>query len=314
MIDDAARFDDTLIGLRKDVGSPWLRAEPLLDALGVNAHPASAVQGEVQDSHDDDPLGRKTRVGGIEDKYWDRTDNELFVAPAAVPELAPDDKEDDAAVWAHRVDEGELPASSSEQIWEADTAAGQLMGLFRDQDVRIVEDMIVLSDVAAALGYRDASTVSRSISDRYKGTHAVCTPGGEQQMSCAHRKGVLEALMHLSPQQPEKQIVVEQFRHWALDVLVEVLETGSYNQDELGHDLSRWEMRDMLRDWVQKPVSEGIHFHTAPAWYQLYNRLKAEHGIDADALQEKRGEPSKIKSLDRRELDTAIRAAARLWD
>lgn len=69
--------------------------------------------------------------------------------------------------------------------------------LFADSDIRIVNDdpvTVVLADVAKALGYRDSSTISRSIKDKYLVTHKVCDAVGRlQSMTCVTRPGLTDA-------------------------------------------------------------------------------------------------------------------------
>ena len=45
------------------------------------------------------------------------------------------------------------------------------------------EPWFVASDIAKALGYRDAEKMTRRLDDDEKGTRSVGTPGGAQQIS-----------------------------------------------------------------------------------------------------------------------------------
>ncbi len=45
------------------------------------------------------------------------------------------------------------------------------------------EPQLVASDVARALGYRDASNMTRSLDEDEKGAQLVSTPGGDQRVS-----------------------------------------------------------------------------------------------------------------------------------
>lgn len=112
--------------------------------------------------------------------------------------------------------------------------AQMLTEVFEDTEIRVVGEnprMVVLSDLAKAMGYSLASNISRYISDDRKGTHSVNTPGGTQKMACTTKKGLIESMWHISPRDPEKKKAVERFREWALDVLVEVLENGEYREE-----------------------------------------------------------------------------------
>lgn len=108
----------------------------------------------------------------------------------------------------------------------------QLQATFHDIDVRIGSEdplTIVVSDVAKALGYRDANTIKRSIKDKYLGTRTVRTPGGPQQMTCVTRPGLSQALATLRPQDPAKRKKVEAFQDWLYEeVLEQIYETGTY--------------------------------------------------------------------------------------
>lgn len=110
----------------------------------------------------------------------------------------------------------------------------QLQATFHNAEVRIVDDSpvtVVLKDVANSIGYR-AADLSRSIKDKYKGTHKVHTPGGTQEMICVTRPGLSQVLATLRPQDPEKRRKVEAFQDWIYeDVLEAIYETGSYQGD-----------------------------------------------------------------------------------
>ena len=88
--------------------------------------------------------------------------------------------------------------------------------------------MVVLSDVADALGYPRTYNIHRHISASRKGPRPVSTPGGPQEMMCISKKGLLEAFWYLNPRKREKKKALANFRDWALNVLVDVMETGSH--------------------------------------------------------------------------------------
>ena len=90
--------------------------------------------------------------------------------------------------------------------------------------------MVVLSDVANALGYRQANRIGRHVWEKFKGTHAVGTVNrGTQSMTCITKKGLLESLWYLEPRDPDKKSAVADFRDWALEVIVDVMETGYHD-------------------------------------------------------------------------------------
>ena len=111
----------------------------------------------------------------------------------------------------------------------------QLTANFHNADVRIADTeplLIVVSDVAKALGYRDAHTIKRTIKDKYLCTHDVRTAKGVREMICATRPGISQALATLKPQSTEKRKAVEAFQDWIYeDVLESIYETGRYEAD-----------------------------------------------------------------------------------
>ena len=307
-LDDAALFDDTYIGIREEEGDLLFRVDPLADTLNIDEDPDDLI---TYPSHDG-PVA----VGGVfQDRYFKDEDGGVFVTAKGAIEIAKDhcqvDRIGTVSSWTAKVEKGELPPDSPRQIWTPESAPGQLLSLFRGHEVRVVEDAgtpwIVLSDVADALGYSYTRNVERRVSDFYKGRQRVTTPGGEQEMTCARRQGVLEAVLSLSPHDPEKDVIVEEFKHWALDVLVEVLETGSYQAPHASYD--RFEMRQILKDWVELAADQGRHFHEATAWGQLYQALD----LDLDRLAENRGTSTKLDAMNSAELYAAWEKADEIW-
>jgi hypothetical protein len=89
------------------------------------------------------------------------------------------------------------------------------------------EPWFIGSDVAKALGYRDGPTAMRNLDDDEKGTHNVCTPGGDQVMIIVSEPGVFRLIF--TSRKPE----AERFKRWlAHDVLPQLRRTGSYGQAE----------------------------------------------------------------------------------
>lgn len=135
-----------------------------------------------------------------------------------------------------------------------------LTKVFDGQDIRIIEGdprMVILKDVSSAMGYSFPHQVGRHISDRYKGKRSVLTPGGRQEMACTTKKGLLESLFHLSPEDPDLKHQVQSFRDWALEVLVEVLETGSYDMAQSGDgapsgDLTTLDLAEQMREHQER--------------------------------------------------------------
>ena len=57
------------------------------------------------------------------------------------------------------------------------------------------EPWFVASDVAKALGYRDAANMARRLDDDEKGTRSMSTPGGMQQMTVVSEPGLYSAVL-----------------------------------------------------------------------------------------------------------------------
>jgi hypothetical protein len=99
--------------------------------------------------------------------------------------------------------------------------------IFEDKLVRSVMlgevPWFVGSDVAKVLGHRDATAALRSLDDDEKGTHNVCTLGGEQTMIIISEAGVYRLIF--SSRKPE----AERFKRWlAHEVLPALRRDGSF--------------------------------------------------------------------------------------
>lgn len=85
------------------------------------------------------------------------------------------------------------------------------------------EIWFVATDVAAALGYRNAPDMVRNLDDDEKGTQTVRTPGGEQDVSVINESGLYAAI--LKSRRPE----AKRFKRWVTgDVLPSIRKTGAY--------------------------------------------------------------------------------------
>lgn len=85
------------------------------------------------------------------------------------------------------------------------------------------EPCFVASDIAKALGYRDAEKMTRRLDDDEKGTRSVGTPGGEQQMTVITEAGMYSAILG------SKVEGAKRFRRWVThDVLPALRRDGAY--------------------------------------------------------------------------------------
>lgn len=109
------------------------------------------------------------------------------------------------------------------------SAAGQaLTFLFNtSHQLRVVtrdgEPWFVASDLAKALGYRDAEKMTRGIDSEDKGTQNVGTLGGGQSMTIVNESGLYCAIF--ASRRPE----AKQFKRWVTtEVLPAIRKTGAY--------------------------------------------------------------------------------------
>lgn len=102
---------------------------------------------------------------------------------------------------------------------------------FRSTEVRTLvldgEGWFVASDVAKALGYRDARHMTRYLDDDEKGLRIVETLGGLQELSIINESGLYHAV--LKSRKPEAR----PFRKWVTsEVLPAIRKTGQYVMPE----------------------------------------------------------------------------------
>src|SRR5690625_4367791 len=74
----------------------------------------------------------------------------------------------------------------------------------------------VASDVARALGYRDANSLTRILDDEEKDTHNVSTLGGKQKMSVISEFGIYEAIFN------SRRDEAKDFKKWVKEVIKEL--------------------------------------------------------------------------------------------
>lgn len=92
--------------------------------------------------------------------------------------------------------------------------------VLRDEDG---EPWFVASDIAKALGYRDAEKMTRRLDDDEKGTRSVGTPGGEQRMTVITEAGMYSAILG------SKVDGAKRFKRWVThDVLPAIRRDGGY--------------------------------------------------------------------------------------
>lgn len=94
--------------------------------------------------------------------------------------------------------------------------------------LRVVKDdhcepWFVASDIAKALGYRDANKLTRRLEEDEKGTRSVGTPSGPQQMSVITEAGLYSAILG------SKVPSAKAFKRWVThEVLPAIRQDGGY--------------------------------------------------------------------------------------
>lgn len=94
--------------------------------------------------------------------------------------------------------------------------------------LRVIQDesgepWFIASDIAKALGYRDAANMARRLDDDEKGTRSVSTLGGEQQMTIITEAGMYSAVLG------SKVEGAKRFKRWVThDVLPSIRRNGGY--------------------------------------------------------------------------------------
>ena len=117
---------------------------------------------------------------------------------------------------------------------------------YQGVDVRFVADEagnpeIVASDLAATLGYRMASDMTRTLDEDEKGTRLVRTPGGDQEVTTVSEAGMYRAIMQRQTGRmidEARKTAVKAFQRWVThEVLPAIRRTGRYGPRLSGREL-----------------------------------------------------------------------------
>ncbi len=133
-----------------------------------------------------------------------------------------------------------------------------------EKDVRtvVVDGAIkfVLTDIAKAIGYRDAAKFSLLINEKYKGTGKTGTLGGEQEVILVTEPGLYQGLARSN--QPKAQ----PFQDWLFEeVLPSIRRTGGY-QDPL---------REIERAEIEWAIWREFRMKTAREFYSLVDAVRS---------------------------------------
>lgn len=89
--------------------------------------------------------------------------------------------------------------------------------------IREGEPWFVATDVAKALGYRDAANAMRGLDDDERGTHNVSTPSGEQDMTVINESGLYSVILRSRVEGAKR------FKKWVTsEVLPSIRKHGAY--------------------------------------------------------------------------------------
>jgi len=114
------------------------------------------------------------------------------------------------------------------------------------------EPMFVASDLAKALGYRDAANMTRMLDGDEKDTQIVSTLGGDQKMTVVSESGLYHAVMNSRVPQ------AKMFRRWVTsEVLPQIRRTGGYipTRDAEGRQLSDDEVMVLSNTIMQRTIA-----------------------------------------------------------
>ena len=103
---------------------------------------------------------------------------------------------------------------------------------FEGSQFRFIGESIVAADLAAALGYRDAANLARTLDADEKGTHIVSTPGGGQTLTVITEAGFYRACLNRQSSYIKDEAArefVKRFQRWVThEVLPSIRKTGNY--------------------------------------------------------------------------------------
>ncbi|MBU2709145.1 phage antirepressor KilAC domain-containing protein [Zooshikella marina] len=103
---------------------------------------------------------------------------------------------------------------------------------FESTTVRVInkegEPWFVAKDVALALGYPKANTVTRFLDEDELGAHNVCTSAGSRELSIINESGLYSAILK------SRRYEAKKFKKWVTrDVLPCIRKTGSYGVTQI---------------------------------------------------------------------------------
>jgi len=141
------------------------------------------------------------------------------------------------------------------------------------------EGCIVASDLAAALGYRDAANMVRILDEDEKGYSVLSTPGGDQRVTVVTEAGFYRICVSRQTVQikdAEARAFVKRFQRWVThEVLPSLRKTGSYGRDPMAALSDPATLRQLLMGYSEKVLSlEAANAELAPK-AEVFDRIVA---------------------------------------
>ncbi|MBB5321198.1 BRO-N domain-containing protein [Marinobacter oulmenensis] len=155
-------------------------------------------------------------------------------------------------------------------------APAPLVYAFTSTDLRVIliegQIWFAAADVAAALGYRMTSDMTRNLDDDEKGTHIMRTPGGNQEITVINESGLYCCV--LKSRKPE----AKKFKRWVThEVLPTIRKTGSYGKTHWPPtDRASYQLREQLSAAIR---SITVGFRGKGAAYAVNERIRNHFGV-----------------------------------
>lgn len=122
-------------------------------------------------------------------------------------------------------------------------------------DIRFVgidnEWYAVASDIAKAMGFKDAHTALRKMPAKYKGRYKVPTLGGSQEANVLNEKGLYRLIMRSN--KPK----AEEFQDWVFDIIKKLRQSTGLEGFEVFRMMDKKHQREAMKnlhDGIGKPV------------------------------------------------------------
>lgn len=108
---------------------------------------------------------------------------------------------------------------------------GEVRAISKDEQI-----WFCASDIAKALGDRDANAIIRILDEEEKDTHVVSTLGGKQNLAFISESGLYEVILSKKPKSKEKKEHILKFKKWITkEVIPSIRKNDGYidKQEEL---------------------------------------------------------------------------------